>query len=43
MFTALKIAWRFLINSKIQTLVIVLGIAIGISVQIFVGLLSYRT
>ncbi|MBU3127175.1 ABC transporter permease [Clostridium tagluense] len=40
MFTALKIAWRFLINSKIQTLVIILGIAIGISVQIFVGLLS---
>ena len=40
MFTSLKIAWRFLIKSKIQTLVIVLGIAIGISVQIFVGLLS---
>lgn len=40
MFTALKIAWRFLLNSKIQTLVIILGIAIGISVQIFVGLLS---
>jgi len=40
MFTALKIAWRFLINNKIQTLVIILGIAIGISVQIFVGLLS---
>ncbi|MBU3181833.1 ABC transporter permease [Clostridium psychrophilum] len=40
MFTALKIAWRFLVNSKIQTLVIILGIAIGISVQMFVGLLS---
>jgi len=40
MFTALKVAWRFLIKSKIQTLVIILGIAIGISVQIFVGLLS---
>ncbi|MCB2305299.1 ABC transporter permease [Clostridium estertheticum] len=40
MFTALKIAWRFLISSKIQTLVIVLGIAIGISVQVFVGILS---
>ena len=40
MFTALKIAWRFLIKSKIQTIVIILGIAIGISVQIFVGLLS---
>jgi len=40
MFTALKIAWRFLINSKLQTFIIILGIAIGISVQIFVGLLS---
>lgn len=40
MFIALKLAWRFLTNSKIQTLVIILGIAIGISVQIFVGLLS---
>lgn len=40
MFTALKIAWRFLINSKIQLLVIILGIGIGISVQMFVGLLS---
>lgn len=40
MFTALRIAWRFLIKSKIQTLVIISGIAIGISVQIFVGLLS---
>ena len=40
MITALKIAWRFLIKSKIQTLIIILGIAIGISVQIFVGLLS---
>jgi len=40
MFTALKIAWRFLINSKIQTLIIILGISIGISVQMFVGLLS---
>ncbi|MCB2295335.1 ABC transporter permease [Clostridium algoriphilum] len=40
MFTSLKIAWKFLINSKFQTFVIILGIAIGISVQIFVGLLS---
>jgi lipoprotein-releasing system permease protein len=40
MFTALKIAWRFLTKSKIQTFVIISGIAIGISVQIFVGLLS---
>lgn len=40
MFIALKIALRFLKDSKIQTFVIILGIAIGISVQIFVGLLS---
>lgn len=40
MLTSLRIAIRFLRSSKIQTLIIVLGIAIGISVQIFVGLLS---
>ncbi|MBC2580176.1 ABC transporter permease [Clostridium sp. DJ247] len=40
MLTALRIAWKFLIKSKFQTLVIVLGIAIGVSVQIFIGLLS---
>lgn len=40
MFTSLKIALRFLTKSKIQTIVIILGIAIGVSVQIFIGLLS---
>ena len=40
MLTSLKIAIRFLRSSKIQTFIIIFGIAIGISVQIFVGLLS---
>lgn len=40
MFASLKIAWRFLKDSKAQTLIIILGIAIGVSVQIFIGLLS---
>ncbi|MDF2885290.1 MAG: ABC-type transport system, involved in lipoprotein release, permease component, partial [Clostridiaceae bacterium] len=40
MLTSLKIATRFLKSSKIQTFIIIFGIAIGISVQIFVGLLS---
>lgn len=40
MFSVLKIALRFLKDSKIQTFIIVLGIAIGVSVQIFIGLLS---
>lgn len=40
MFVAFKIAWKFLKHSKIQTFVIILGIAIGVSVQIFIGLLS---
>lgn len=35
----LKISHRFLAHDKIQTLFIVLGIAIGVSVQMFVGLL----
>lgn len=35
----LKIAWRFLVSSKSQTLFIMFGIAIGVSVQIFIGLL----
>lgn len=34
---ALKIAWRFLTSSKGQTILIVLGIAIGVSVQVFIG------
>lgn len=40
MLTSFKIAGRFLRYNKIQTLVIILGIAIGVSVQIFIGLLS---
>ncbi|GIM28988.1 permease [Clostridium polyendosporum] len=40
MITSLKIAWRFLITNKIQTLIIILGIAVGVSVQVFIGLLS---
>lgn len=40
MFTSFKIASRFLRSSKIQTLIIVIGIAIGVSVQVFIGLLS---
>ncbi|NBG86974.1 ABC transporter permease [Isachenkonia alkalipeptolytica] len=35
----LKIAWRFLKAGKGQTLLILAGIAIGISVQVFIGLL----
>ena len=34
---ALKIAIRFLKSAKIQTLTIILGIAVGVSVQIFIG------
>src|SRR3990167_4986979 len=34
---AFKIALRFLTSSKGQTILIALGIAIGISVQIFIG------
>jgi len=33
----LQIAWRFLTSSKGQTLMIVLGISIGVSVQVFIG------
>ena len=36
---SLKIAFRFLTSNKLQTAFIVLGIAVAISVQIFVGLL----
>lgn len=36
---ALKVAVRFLKSGKVQTLMIVLGIAVGVSVQIFIGLL----
>lgn len=40
MFIALKTAYKFLKYSKIQTFIIILGIAVGVSVQIFIGLLS---
>lgn len=33
----LRIAWRFLRSSPVQSLLIVAGIAVGISVQVFVG------
>ncbi len=36
---ALQIAWRFLKESKKQTLLIIIGIAVGVTVQIFIGLL----
>jgi len=36
----LKIAWRFLLDRKLQTLLVIFGIAIGVSVQIFIGLVS---
>ena len=36
---AFKIALRFLKSSKGQTILIVVGIAIGVSVQIFIGTL----
>lgn len=32
-----KIAWRFLTSSKLQTVFIALGIAVGVSVQVFIG------
>lgn len=34
---ALQIAWRFLSSAKRQTFIIVLGIAVGVSVQVFIG------
>ncbi len=34
---AFQIAWRFLTSSKGQTILITLGIAIGVSVQVFIG------
>ncbi|BCR35654.1 ABC transporter permease [Mariniplasma anaerobium] len=34
---AFSIAWRFLMSAKKQTIVIVLGIAVGVSVQVFIG------
>ena len=32
-----RIAMRFLRSNKVQTILIVLGIAVGVSVQVFVG------
>lgn len=34
---AFQIAWRFLTSAKRQTLVIILGISVGVSVQVFIG------
>lgn len=34
---AFKVAWRFLKSNKGQTILITLGIAIGVSVQVFIG------
>lgn len=36
---ALQIAWRFLMSAKRQTVLIILGIAVGVSVQVFIGAL----
>ncbi|MHB8077367.1 ABC transporter permease [Desulfosporosinus fructosivorans] len=40
MLLPFKIAWRFLLSKKLQTLLVIFGIAIGVSVQIFIGLVS---
>ena len=34
-----KVAWRFLSSSRSQSLLILLGISVGVSVQIFLGFL----
>jgi len=34
---ALHIAWRFLSSAKKQTIIIILGISVGVSVQVFIG------
>lgn len=34
---AFQLAWRFLSSAKRQTLIIVLGISVGVSVQVFIG------
>ncbi len=39
MWFELKAAWRFLMSGKIQTLLILLGITIGVMVQVFLGFL----
>lgn len=40
MFTSMKVACRFMTNKKVQSLLIILSIAVAVSVQIFIGLLS---
>jgi len=40
MLLPIKIAWRFLLDKKLQTLLVIFGIAIGVSIQIFIGLVS---
>lgn len=37
MWFELKVAWRFLKSGKTQSILILLGIAIGVSVQVFLG------
>ena len=37
MKTAIKIAWRFLTHAKGQSILIAVGIAVGVSVQVFIG------
>ncbi|HSK68942.1 MAG TPA: ABC transporter permease [Candidatus Limnocylindria bacterium] len=37
MKTAAKIAWRFLTHAKGQSILIAIGIAVGVSVQVFIG------
>ena len=37
MKTAAKIAWRFLTHAKGQSILIAVGIAAGVSVQVFIG------
>ncbi len=34
---AFQVAWRFLMSAKRQTIIIILGIAVGVSVQVFIG------
>lgn len=34
---AIQVAWRFLTSAKRQTLLIILGISVGVSVQVFIG------
>ena len=41
MLLPFKIAWRFLLDKKLQTILVIFGIAIGVSVQVFIGLISH--